>query len=59
MDEYNVISPPKQSDWECHLLGTGPNGIVYTPPEGREPNWFWRRMQYLAFGCRWVKRSKS
>ena len=24
-------------------------------PEGKVPNWFWRTMQYLILGNRWVK----
>ena len=48
------IRIPKQSDWHCEMFGTG-DGIVYTPPQGQEPNWFWRWTQYLVFGHRWVK----
>jgi len=24
--------------------------------EGKEPNWFWRKMQYLILGNRWEKK---
>ena len=46
------------SDWECQLFGTGQHGFVYTPIKGHEPNWFWRWMQYICFGNKWVRRAK-
>ena len=51
--QWNI---PEPSDWECELYGTGRN-MVFRPTKGNEPNWFWRQMQYLAFGNRWVKRA--
>ena len=42
------------SGWACYLFGTG-EGIVLRPAKGFVPNWFWRKMQYLCFGNRWVK----
>lgn len=51
---FFACSPlPEPSDWECHLFG----GLVWHPLKGQEPNAFWRLMQYLCFGNRWVKRS--
>lgn len=38
------------SEWTCHLCG-----CTYTPRKGQHPNWFWRKMQYLIFGARWIK----
>lgn len=46
-----TIELPEQSEWRCYLL---PH-YVLCPQKGDEPNWFWRKMQYLAFGFRWVK----
>jgi hypothetical protein len=44
------------SEWQCHLFGSNSdNGISWRPLEGKEPNWFWRKMQYLCFGNKWVK----
>ena len=48
------ITVPEQSDWKCYLFGCG-DGLVYHPAKGREPNWFWRKMQYLILGHKWVK----
>ena len=46
------------SAWECRLFGaTGGFGFAWIPEKGKVPNWFWRKMQYLCFGNRWVKRS--
>lgn len=51
----NLIRPIEISKkWKCEMFGSGPNGIVYTPPVGNEPNLFWRYMQYLCFGHKWV-----
>jgi hypothetical protein len=37
------------------LYGNSDNGISWRPLKGKEPNWFWRKMQYLCFGNKWVK----
>lgn len=52
---YTSIKMPEQSEWQCYLL---PHWVLH-PQKGDEPNWFWRKMQYLAFGFRWVKRSPN
>ncbi len=43
------------SEWKCQLFGGGELGMTWTPLKGDEPNWFWRWMQYLCFGNRWIK----
>jgi hypothetical protein len=43
----------EMSDWKCYLFGS--DGITFQPEKGKEPNWFWRMMQYLLLGNRWVK----
>jgi hypothetical protein len=48
--EWNVLNPPKQSDWQCQVAG-----VTYTPFEGQEPNTFHRLMQRLILGFRWSK----
>jgi len=51
-----VLTTPKYSKWQCFLFGTeSGNGLTWRPLEGQEPNFFWRWIQYLAFGNRWVK----
>ena len=53
------VKIPDTSDWECALFGGHfGQGLVYAPTKGSEPNWFWRLMQFLAFGNRW-RRSKG
>jgi hypothetical protein len=47
---------PKESDWVCHLFGSNGDGISWIPREGCVPNWFWRKMQYLVFGNKWVRK---
>ena len=56
-DRFAASKMPKPSKWQCYLFGGKPDeiGIVWRPVEGAEPNWFWRWMQFLAFGNRWVK----
>ena len=41
------------SDWVCYLFGG--SIVKWRPLKKEEPNWFWRWMQYLFFGNRWVK----
>lgn len=54
MDDLIIVTPPEQSDWQCDMFGM--NGqMVVRPLKGKEPNWFWRAMQFYAFGNRWVK----
>ena len=43
------------SEWQCHLFGSNGEGISYRPLKGQHPNWFWRKMQYICFGNKWVK----
>ena len=51
------IQIPEASDWQCEMFGTGPTGMILRPRKGSEPNFFWRWMQYLCFGNRWVRRT--
>lgn len=52
------INIPKRSEWRCELFGGGSHSITYTPRKGHEPNRFWRWMQFLCFGNRWVRTEK-
>jgi len=49
------IELPEYSEWQCYLFGSNGEGICWRPVKGKEPNWFWRKMQYFCFGNRWVK----
>ena len=56
--EAITVKVPKASKWRCYLFGGSPNAsgaYIFRPVEGQEPNFFWRWMQYLAFGNLWVK----
>jgi hypothetical protein len=50
-----VILTPEYSEWRCELFGTGPMGITMRPLKGQEPNRFWRWVQRLCFGNKWIK----
>jgi hypothetical protein len=39
------------SAWSCEIWP----GTVLRPLKGKEPNRFWRKMQYLILGFRWKK----
>lgn len=52
-DEASAFVVPERSKWQVHLFGD--SGIIYRPLKGKEPNWFWRKMQFLILGNRWVK----
>ena len=50
------INNPEFSDWQCLMFGgTGTDGFTWRPLKGGEPNWFWRKIQYLIAGNKWVK----
>jgi len=58
MIAYDVVTiiNPELSNWECYLFGGYPYcGITWQPQKGKVPNFFWRWMQYICFGNRWVK----
>lgn len=58
--ELRPIQTPELSDWECHLFGSYPNnGIIWRPLKGKHPNCFWRKMQWLLVGNRWVNRAAT
>lgn len=48
------------SEYRCYLFGSSPenHGITWHPTKGQVPNFFWRWMQYICFGNKWVKDSK-
>lgn len=52
-DQTNLIKFPEISGWKCLLFGT--RELVWQASKGKVPNWFWRWMQYLFFGNKWVK----
>jgi len=56
---YLFLEGPEYSEWKCHLFGgIDGDGLSWTPLKGCEPNWFWRKMQFVCFGNRWVKAGK-
>lgn len=47
---------PEYSEWVCYMFCSSPgHGIYWRPLKGKEPNLFWRTMQFLVFGNKWVK----
>lgn len=47
-----------QIAWKCILAGDGEtNSLVLYVHSA--PNWFWRKMQYLALGIRWVRNTDA
>lgn len=52
-----IFRNPVPSDWNCYLFGNKPGvgGLTWRPLKGKEPNWFWRKMQWLILGNLWVK----
>ena len=59
-DTTTHVWTPDYSEWKCYLFGGDDhNGIAWRPLKGEHPNWFWRKMQYLCFGNKWVKDNKK
>ena len=57
-EDWRVLELPELSEWKCYLFGLE-DAFVLTPKKGNVPNWFWRKMQYLILGNRWVKNPKE
>lgn len=58
-DIWAFASQVELSDWCCHLFGSdGRTGISWRPLKGKEPNRFWRWMQFICFGNRWVREAE-
>ena len=53
---YAQINTEK-SPWKCYMFGGTPasQGLIWIPNKDCEPNWFWRKMQYLILGNKWIK----
>lgn len=49
------LSPIPDYRWGCHVAP----GVVWHVEEGQQPNWFWRKMQFLCFGFRWERLRKA
>jgi hypothetical protein len=56
---YAIFEGPKPSGWKVELFGMGPMGIILSPTEDGVPNAFWRFMQRLILGNKWIKESKK
>jgi len=52
---YLKSEQPKPA-WRCTLFGChGSATFLLFVAEGDQPNWFWRLMQYWAFGNKWER----
>ena len=53
------FTPVEKSEWKCYLFGSmDGSGLAFQPRKGAEPNWFWRKMQFLILGNTWVKNER-
>lgn len=53
---FGAPDAPEMSEYACYLFGTTKGyGLMYRPKKIDTPNWFWRKMQFICFGNRWVK----
>lgn len=50
-----IAHPELDLRWECECFGCG-RGIVITPRRDQVPNFFWRWMQWICFGNKWIKK---
>ena len=61
VEGIHILRQPEPSEWKCYLFGNSADnqGIIWVPNKGCEPNWFWRKMQYLVLGNKWEKKSNE
>jgi hypothetical protein len=52
-----TLVQPEASGWKCELFGMGSTFVLF-PYKKDLPNRFWRLMQYILFGNKWVKMPK-
>ena len=56
---FYASNPPRSDEWQCYLFGSQEcGGLVFHPIDGKHPNFFWRFMQYICFGNKWVRIKK-
>lgn len=48
------INEFKDHGWRCQIM----EHVLWTPPNGKAPNWFHRKMQELFFGVKWFNENK-
>lgn len=53
--EFKEASPKGKYAYKCELFGSGNLIALNIPPEFKVPNRFWRWMQYLILGNKWIK----
>lgn len=41
-------------NWECQLFGM--KHFILKPTKNDIPNWFWRKMQYIILGNKWIRK---
>lgn len=55
--QLGKITSPELSNWKCEMFGLGYQFVIY-PIKGNVPNRFWRWMQYICFGNKWIEMEK-
>ena len=50
-----TFTPAQSSGWHCDIFGMG-GQIQIHPSKDSVPCWFWRKMQYLCFGNKWIRK---
>lgn len=53
-ENYITFETTYSSEWKCELFGLD-GQITVIPKADAVPNWFWRTMQYLVLGNKWVR----
>ncbi len=48
-----MILQSEESEWDCYLFGS--DNFIFKPTKGNHPNFFWRFMQKICFGNKWIK----
>lgn len=57
--KFSIAPPMKRGAWRCEMYGMGPNGFIIRPPSDEcVPNWFYRQMQRILLGHKWIKETE-
>lgn len=53
---FNTFTPHL---WTCSMFGMDGGFVLNLANDKQPPNWFWRKMQYLILGNKWVKQENN
>ena len=54
-NDYTLRIEDPKYEWKCEMFGMGDNFVLSFQAGQKIPNKFFRWMQFVLFGCKWIK----